>query len=204
MTSCRRRSASCWRGACRATASSRHAGAGTRSSARSSAPSAACASTPRSPHRVSAVLLAEPELGALRRRPRPPRGRALVAAARRRRGRRRGRRRLHSVAARPGAAGTDGAHRGGAATGRCACGQRREYQHCRRARQLRDAARARHAARWWCRAPSSPTTSWRTACFPRPVARRNLLSAFMTSDPAAAGTEEPPEDAKMDVKVDAH
>ena len=40
--------------------------------------------------------------------------------------------------------------------------------------------------------------------FSTPVARRNLLSAFMTSDPAAAGTEEPPEDAKMDVKVDAH
>ena len=40
--------------------------------------------------------------------------------------------------------------------------------------------------------------------FSTPVARRNLLSAFMTSDPAAAGTEEPPEDVKMDVKVDAH
>jgi hypothetical protein len=40
--------------------------------------------------------------------------------------------------------------------------------------------------------------------FSTPVARRNLLSAFMTSDPAAAGTEEPPEDAKMDAKVDAH
>ena len=40
--------------------------------------------------------------------------------------------------------------------------------------------------------------------FSTPVARRNLLSAFMTSDPAAAGIEEQPEDAKMDVKVDAH
>lgn len=40
--------------------------------------------------------------------------------------------------------------------------------------------------------------------FSTPVARRNLLSAFMTSDPAAAGTEDPPDDAKLDVKVDAH
>ncbi len=32
--------------------------------------------------------------------------------------------------------------------------------------------------------------------FSSPVARRNLLSAFMTSEPAAAGAEEPPDDAK--------
>ena len=37
------RSASCWRGACRAMSSSRPAGAGTRSSAPPSAPSVACA-----------------------------------------------------------------------------------------------------------------------------------------------------------------
>jgi sigma-E factor negative regulatory protein RseA len=33
--------------------------------------------------------------------------------------------------------------------------------------------------------------------FSPPVARRNLLSAFMTSEPAAAGTEEPQVDAKV-------
>jgi negative regulator of sigma E activity len=32
--------------------------------------------------------------------------------------------------------------------------------------------------------------------FSSPVARRNLLSAFMTSEPAAAGAEESPDDAK--------
>ena len=32
--------------------------------------------------------------------------------------------------------------------------------------------------------------------FSSPVARRNLLSAFMTSEPAAAGAEEPPGDVK--------
>jgi len=40
--------------------------------------------------------------------------------------------------------------------------------------------------------------------FSTPVARRNLLSAFMTSEPATAGTEDPPDDAKVDVKADAH
>ena len=33
--------------------------------------------------------------------------------------------------------------------------------------------------------------------FSPPVARRNLLSAFMTSEPAAAGTEEPQADVKV-------
>jgi hypothetical protein len=32
--------------------------------------------------------------------------------------------------------------------------------------------------------------------FSSPVARRNLLSAFMTSEPAAAGAEEAPDDLK--------
>ncbi len=40
--------------------------------------------------------------------------------------------------------------------------------------------------------------------FSSPVTRRNLLSAFMTSEPGTAGTEDPPDDAKMDIKVDAH
>jgi sigma-E factor negative regulatory protein RseA len=34
-----------------------------------------------------------------------------------------------------------------------------------------------------------------------PVARRNLLSAFMTSEPAPAGTEDPQGDAKSDLKA---
>jgi hypothetical protein len=33
--------------------------------------------------------------------------------------------------------------------------------------------------------------------FSPPVARRNLLSAFMTSEPAAAGAEEPQPDVKV-------
>jgi hypothetical protein len=32
--------------------------------------------------------------------------------------------------------------------------------------------------------------------FSSPVARRNLLSAFMTNEPAAAGAEESPDNAK--------
>jgi sigma-E factor negative regulatory protein RseA len=36
--------------------------------------------------------------------------------------------------------------------------------------------------------------------FSMPVARRNLLSAFMTSEPAAAGGEEPQDDAKNPVQ----
>jgi sigma-E factor negative regulatory protein RseA len=36
--------------------------------------------------------------------------------------------------------------------------------------------------------------------FSTPVARRNLLSAFMTSEPAAAGGEEPQDDAKNPVQ----
>ena len=61
----------------------------------------------------------------------------------------------------------------------------------------------RRPARW--SVPSTELANYVVAhsVFSSPVARRNLLSAFMTSEPAAAGTEEPPEDAKMDVKVDA-
>jgi len=39
--------------------------------------------------------------------------------------------------------------------------------------------------------------------FSAPVARRNLLSAFMTSEAAAAGSEEPQDDAKSDAKSTA-
>jgi hypothetical protein len=36
--------------------------------------------------------------------------------------------------------------------------------------------------------------------FSSPVARRNLLSAFMTSEPPAAGAEEPTDDVKSDAQ----
>jgi hypothetical protein len=47
--------------------------------------------------------------------------------------------------------------------------------------------------------PSTELASYVVAhsMFSPPVARRNLLSAFMTSEPAAAGTEEPQPDVKV-------
>jgi sigma-E factor negative regulatory protein RseA len=49
------------------------------------------------------------------------------------------------------------------------------------------------------RVPSTELANYVVAhsMFSPPVARRNLLSAFMTSEPAAAGTEEPQPDVKV-------
>ncbi|HYM29525.1 MAG TPA: RseA family anti-sigma factor, partial [Steroidobacteraceae bacterium] len=157
-------------------------------------------------HRVSAVLLAEPELGAAAtvpaRRPgvrwwQPLAGGALaagVAAA--------------SILWLRAQAPLDGASSLTAALPRAAApAQPLTAVAPGNAAQPGDSYVTPRAGA--ARAPVVPSTELANyvvahSMFSTPVARRNLLSAFMTSDPAAAGIEEQPEDAKMDVKVDAH
>ena len=150
--------------------------------------------------RVSAVLLAEPALGAQSARRRAA-ARAACAGGSRSppaaaRGRRR--RRLHPVAARrsrrwPSAALERAARHPRRGSAPVMPASARE----RGGRPTATSCRGRQAVPAVV-VPSTELANYVVAhsMFSSPVARRNLLSAFMTSEPAAAGAEEPPDDAK--------